>query len=396
MLDPARLAALEATGLVDTDPEEGFDRLTALSAQATGAPVSLVTLIGGDRSFFKSAHGLPAVPPGRSVPLSHSMCQHVVASGEPLAVDDTRSHALLRDNGAVTELGAGAYLGVPLRSPSGHVIGTVCAVDLDAREWSDGDAAALLAAAAAAQGEVALQAEREARALAERMTRLKGAFLSNMSHEIRTPLTAILGSAEMLHDEIGDESRDLTTAILSGGNRLMSTLNAVLDLAQIDAGHMEPQPRPTDVAALIAAAVADVRPLAQAKALTLTADVPAGLHATLDPGLFDRAMSNLIGNAVKYTVAGGVAVRAAVDGAELRVEVADTGIGIAEADLPYLFDEFQQVSDGHARTHEGNGLGLALVGRVSDLMGGRVSVESELGVGSRFTLAVPTVAPGEP
>ena len=398
VLDPDRLGALAATGLVGTDPEAEFDRLTTLSARSTGAPISLVALVGADRSFFKSAHGLPDLPPGepglgRSVPLALSMCQHVVASGEPLVVDDTRAHAVLRDNGAVTELGAGAYLGVPVRSPSGHVLGTLCAVDVEARQWSPEDLATLLATAAAAQGEIALRAEREARKAAERMTRLKSAFLANMSHEIRTPLTAILGSAEVLDDEVPPESRDLTGSILSGGRRLLSTLNSVLDLAQIEAGHMAPAPRPTDVGALVAAAARDVAPLAAAKGLALTVDAPADLPTVaLDGGLLDRVVSNLVGNAVKFTDAGRVDVRVRYDGARLDVEVSDTGVGISAPELGRVFDEFRQVSEGHARTHEGNGLGLALARRVAALLGGEVSAESEPGVGSRFRVSVPAVA----
>ncbi len=400
VLDSHRLDALDATGLVGTGPEVEFDRLTDLATRVTGAPVSLVTLVGGERSFFKSAHGLPELPPERSVPLALSICQHVVASGEPLVVGDAQAHPVLRDHAGVTELGAGAYLGVPLRGPSGHVLGTVCALDAEPRTWSPDDVATLLTAAAAAQGEIALRAEREAREAAERMTRLKGALLSNMSHEIRTPLTAILGSAELLDEEVDDGARDLTGAILSGGRRLMVTLNSVLDLAQIEAGQMKPRPSPTDVGALLDAAARDIRPLAESRGLTLTLDVPTDLpELSLDPSLFDRAVSNLLGNAVKFTEAGGVGVRAHYDSGEgdapsaLRVEVSDTGIGIAQEHLPLLFDEFQQVSEGEGRTHEGNGLGLALVRRVVGLMGGVVSVESERGVGSRFTVAVPVEGP---
>ena len=390
VLDPERLAALAATALNGTEPEPEFDRLTSLTARSTGAPISLVALVGSDRSFFKSAYGLPETPPDRAVSLAHSMCQHVVASGEPLVVGDTRSYPVLRDNGAVTEMGAGAYLGVPVRGPSGHVLGTLCAVDTEPREWTPDDVATLVATAAAAQGEIALRAEREARQAAEQLTRLKSSFLANMSHEIRTPLTAILGSAEILADEVAPESRDLTGSILSGGQRLMATLNSVLDLAQIEAGQMAPSPRPTDVGALLVGAAKDVGPLAAAKGVTLMVDVPPDFpELVVDPGLLDRVVSNLIGNAVKFTDEGHVNVQTRYDGTRLRVEVSDSGIGISPEDLEHLFDEFRQVSDGHGRTHEGNGLGLALARRVTALMGGEVSVESALGVGSRFGISVP-------
>ena len=389
VLDPARLAALAETGLVGTDPEAEFDGLTSLTTRATGAPISLVALIDSDRSFFKSATGLPQMPPGRSVSLAQSMCQHVVASGQPLVVDDARRHPVLSENGAVTDLGAGAYLGVPVRGPAGHVLGTLCAVDVEARAWSPDDVATLVAAAAAAQGEIALRAEREARQTAERLTRLKNAFLANMSHEIRTPLTAILGSAEILADEVPPESRDLTGSILSGGQRLMGLLNSVLDLAQLESGDMAASPRPTDVGARLAAAARDVGPPAAAKGVALAVEVPSLPRLVVDPDLLDRVVSSLLGNAVKFTDAGRVEVRARYDGGRLHVGVSDTGVGIRPEDLGHLFDEFQQVSDGDARAYEGSGLGLALARRVAALMGGEVSVESEFGVGSTFAVSVP-------
>ena len=393
VLDPVRLDALGNTGLLDTGPEAEFDRLTALTAQVTGSPVSLVAFLDAERSFFKSAHGLPDVPPGRSVPFSHSLCQHVVSRGEAVVVDDLAADPVLRSNAAVTEMGAGAYLGVPVRSPSGHVIGTLCAIDVEARTWSEDDVSALLATAAAAQGEVALRAERQAREAAERLAQLKDALLSNMSHEIRTPLTAILGSAQILHDEMRGEARFLTDSILSGGRRLLGTMNAVLDLALIEAGRMEPAPLPTDVGALLEAVAADARPLAEAKDLAFVLDVTDGLpELVVDPDLLRRVVANLLDNAVKFTDGGAVAVRAQYEpGApgRLRVEVVDTGVGIAREHVPHLFDEFHQVSAGDARTHEGSGLGLALVRRVVDLMGGEVGVESVPGLGSRFTVSLP-------
>ena len=395
VLDPGRLAALYGTALLDTEPESEFDRLTSLTSRSTGAPVALLALIGEDRSFFKSAHGLPETPPGRAVPLSHSMCQHVVATEEPLVVDDTQSHPLLRDNKAVTEMGAGAYLGVPVRSPSGHVLGTLCAVDLEAREWSADDIATLLATAAAAQGEVALRAEREAREAAELMSRLKTTFLSNMSHEIRTPLTAILGCAELLADEVQPECQDLTDSILSGGQRLMTTLDSILDLAQIEAGQIAVTPCAMCAGDVLESAVQGLRPAAASKGLTLSVCTPDGVPAvSADPRLLTRIAEQLVENAIKFTDAGRVDVSARYADGRLHLEVADTGIGIPASDLERVLGEFQQASEGHARTHQGVGIGLALVRRLAEMMNGEVTIESEVGVGTRVIVSVP--APPSP
>ena len=142
--DETRLAALWRVGLLDTAPEEVFDRLTRLARRLLGAPVALVSLVDADRQFFKSALGLPEPwATKRETPLSHSFCQHVVATGAPLRVEDAREHPLVCDNLAVPELGVVAYLGMPLATADGQVLGSLCAIDTEPRSWTAEDAAAL-------------------------------------------------------------------------------------------------------------------------------------------------------------------------------------------------------------------------------------------------------------
>ena len=121
---PERLRALRATGLLDTAPEEPFDKLTQLVCRLLRVPVSLVSLVGADRQFFKSQQGLPEPwAKARETPLSHSFCQHVVLRQEPFVIDDARSDPLVCENLAIPDLGVAAYLGVPLTTPEGHVLG---------------------------------------------------------------------------------------------------------------------------------------------------------------------------------------------------------------------------------------------------------------------------------
>jgi GAF domain-containing protein len=136
--DPARLAALRATGLLDTPPEAAFDRLARVAAKVLDVPVALVSLVDEDRQFFKSAEG-PGADRARAVrqtPLSHSFCKHAVASGRPLVVEDAREHPLVRDNPAIAELGVVSYLGVPLVVGGEQAIGTLCVVDSKPRSWT--------------------------------------------------------------------------------------------------------------------------------------------------------------------------------------------------------------------------------------------------------------------
>jgi hypothetical protein len=135
--DTGRVEALQATGLLDSDIDPSFDRLARLASHVLHAPVALVSLVDKDRQFFKSCLGLPEPwASERGSPLTHSFCQHAVASREPLIVSDAREHGLLRDNLAIRDMGVVAYAGVPLIDGHGHALGTLCVIDSQPRHWT--------------------------------------------------------------------------------------------------------------------------------------------------------------------------------------------------------------------------------------------------------------------
>jgi signal transduction protein with GAF and PtsI domain len=135
--DTDRVNALHATGLLDSDVTPSFDRLARLASHVLNAPVALVSLVDADRQFFKSCLGLPEPwASARQSPLTHSFCQHAVASREPLLVDDSREHELLRDNLAIRDMGVIAYAGIPLIDSDGHALGTLCVIDSRPRHWT--------------------------------------------------------------------------------------------------------------------------------------------------------------------------------------------------------------------------------------------------------------------
>ena len=157
---PDRVAALRRTALLDTPPEEAFDRLTRMAARLLGTPVSLISLVTDDRQFFKSAIGLPEPWASRRVsPISFSFCGQVVATGEPLVLEDARRHPLLRHNPAIRELGWVAYAGVPLITRQGHTVGALCVIDKTPRLWSERDIALLQDLAASVVTEIELRGE---------------------------------------------------------------------------------------------------------------------------------------------------------------------------------------------------------------------------------------------
>ena len=241
---------------------------------------------------------------------------------------------------------------------------------------------------------VLVQAKRQA----EEVAHLKSTFLANMSHEIRTPLTAILGFSDILSDEITDpQQQEFVELISRSGRRLMDTLNSVLDLARLEAGRGELACVPMRVAAAAEEAATLMGPAAAERGLTLTArvDAPDAL-AALDDAAFARVLHNLVGNALKFTDAGGVTIHVGEDAGRVVVRVVDTGIGIDEAFLPRLFGEFEQESTGVERTHEGAGLGLAISRQLVERMEGTIAVESAKGAGTTFTLTFPRLGAEAP
>eukprot|EP00903_Cladosiphon_okamuranus_P003677 g3675.t1 len=169
--DAARLLALRETGLLDTAPEDSFDRISNLARRALGVPVAVVSLVDEQRQFFKSVCGLPEELAGlRETPLSHSFCQHVVNSAKALVVNNSMEHPLVKDNPAVGELGVHAYLGFPILAGNGHVIGSFCVLDFKAREWTDVELALVEDLAAVVTTEIELRiARKDAAEGAERL-----------------------------------------------------------------------------------------------------------------------------------------------------------------------------------------------------------------------------------
>jgi GAF domain-containing protein len=157
LLDPGRLAALRRLVLLDTGPSEGFDRLARLAARSLNTPMALMTLVDGDRQYFKAAFGLPApIEAIRETPLTYSICQYAVAMGAPLVVCDARVEHWLDDNPAISLLGITAYAGVPLITADGYAVGTLCVLDTVAREWTGDDLANLEDLAAVVMREIRL------------------------------------------------------------------------------------------------------------------------------------------------------------------------------------------------------------------------------------------------
>ncbi len=232
------------------------------------------------------------------------------------------------------------------------------------------------------------------------LNRLKSDFLATMSHELRTPLNSIIGFSDVLSSikSLDDKQRRYVQNIQKSGKMLLDMINDILDLAKIESGKMEVRPSEFRIEHVIGAQCDMAKPLTERKNIDLDIEVQPGLPEMYqDQGKVQQILNNLLSNAIKFTPEGGrivVSARRSV-GDELELTIADTGVGIAEADQGWIFEKFRQGrtvmpgGDAMTREYSGTGLGLSIVKELCKLLGGDIRLESELGRGSTFTASLP-------
>jgi len=245
---------------------------------------------------------------------------------------------------------------------------------------------------------------KDARFAAEQASRIKSEFLASMSHELRTPLHSILGFTQRVlkrsRPSLAAQDVDALETVERNGHHLLGLINAVLDLAQIESGRMGLEKDVFDLSALARQVVERVRPLAEARGLALASELTSAIEIEADAVKIDQIMTNLLGNAIKYTERGSIELTCneehdAALGLCARISVRDTGIGIASEERDNLFKQFSRLQGGRASGATGSGLGLVLTARYVEMHGGRIDVESAPRQGSRFSVWLPQ-QPGGP
>jgi signal transduction histidine kinase/DNA-binding response OmpR family regulator len=243
----------------------------------------------------------------------------------------------------------------------------------------------------------AYQAERRrAEALAE-IDRAKTTFFSNVSHEFRTPLTLMLGpiqDALAERERLSPEDAERWELLHRNGLRLSKLVNTLLDFSRIEAGRLEAATEPTDLSALTRDLASAFRSAIERAGLRLSVDAPTLADlAYVDRDMWEKIVLNLLSNALKFTFEGEIWVSLRLDGAEIELSVRDTGVGVPPDELPRLFERFYRVRGTESRTHEGTGIGLALVQELAKLHGGTVRAASVVGQGTTFTVRIPKGGP---
>ncbi len=235
---------------------------------------------------------------------------------------------------------------------------------------------------------------------AESASRAKSEFVANVSHEIRTPMTAIVGYAELMRDAGTDSGaitqHDAADAIARNADHLLAIINDILDMSRVEAGAMSVQRNPTDLATIASEVLGLLRQRALARGLKLSLAVDPAVPELIysDAMRVRQILINLVGNSIKFTNEGAISVHIGLAGGQVAIAVRDTGIGMTQTQIGKLFAAFSQVDTSPTRAFGGTGLGLALSKRLARLLGGDVTVTSEPGVGSEFTLLLPAESAG--
>lgn len=411
--DPERLAALRETGLLDSEVEEVFDRLTRLAVKLLGVPAAFISLVDENRDFYKSSSGFGEPLASSRELTGRTFCHYAIQSEEPLVIEDTLGDPMYRDVPTVKSLGVGAYVGVPLVMDGGKAIGSFCAIDMKARHWTPREVEVLRELAASAKREIELRlatrAERKARLEAERARRTaeeanasKGTFLAMMSHELRTPLNAIGGYADLIdfgiHGPVTPAQSDALGKIKRSSKHLLGLINNVLNFSKVESGQLNYNIETVAIEALLRDTEAMVRPQMIASGLRYRSEIcHEALAVRADPEKTRQIVLNLLTNSLKFTASGGeiVVECGEVSHTERSLErmvflrVTDTGVGIESSKLESIFEPFVQVDEGLRRTNDGVGLGLAISRLLAREMSGELVATSEIGCGSTFTLTLP-------
>ena len=387
-----RLAALKRYNILDTLPDNAFDDATKLVSYICGVPIAHISFIDENRQWFKSEIGIGV----SEVPREITFCRYTIMESEIVEIPDTHSNERFKDDPNVTGgLKVRFYAGVPLTTPDGYNIGTICVIDHVAKELDENQRNSLTIIGKHVINQLELITKNielaAQKKIADRAVFAKDSFLANMSHEIRTPLNAIIGFTDLLaQTKLDANQRDYIESVQIAEENLLLIVNDILDLSKIESGNLTIETQPFNLKNTLKHLYDLLKIKVQKDVefnLFLDADMPENVIG--DQGRLNQILMNLAGNALKFTEDGEVTVSVkkvaeTADNYSLRFSVKDTGIGIQEDKLKTIFERFTQAEESTTRKFGGTGLGLNIVKQLVELQNSTIHVKSKEGRGSEF------------
>ena len=395
----ARIQSLYKVASSTTSAAEQLSQTLELGCAVLGLDLGVVSRIENSTYKVVAVHpGADGIAAGQTFDLADTFCSRTMTATEPIAVEQASASAEFAAHPCYQKFGLESYLGTQI-SVAGRVCGTLNFSSARPRtapfRQTDKDYVQLMAqwVSAVLERQQMMAELEEARTAADQANRSKSEFLANMSHEIRTPMNAIIGMTELVLDSgLTAGQRENLEVVSNSADLLLSLLNDILDFSKIEAGRLDLELTPFDLMRVLDDTVDTFALRAHQQGLEIACDVDADVPTAVigDPTRLRQVVVNLVSNALKFTEKGEVTVRVGCQSDDdasctLRFAISDTGVGISPERQAAIFEAFTQADGSITRQYGGTGLGLTISRRLVSLMGGALSVESEVGEGSTFS-----------
>ena len=390
--DPSRLATLKSSGLMDSPREAAFDRLASLAARILEVPLTIISLVGESKQFFKAGFGLPApYDTIREIPVDSSICRYTLA-GEEIIASNAKLDPLLMYHPTTEPWGIGAFIAIPMVMANGHVLGAFCAVDPQARIWSDKDIEIMRELTASVMTEIEFR-EKVLALESERLLREK--FVMALTHDLRTPLTSARIQAQLIQRKPEDTEQvsQLSANIVTSVDRIDMMARDLLDANRLKSG--EALDLVISDCRIDTVVMSTLEDLARVHGPRFEFENSAGeVTGQYNADALRRMIENLCTNAVKYGEPG-AKVRVSLDSTTahtVTLSIHNHGNPIDRADQLNLFDPFHRTAAAKASGQKGWGIGLGLVKGIAEAHNGKVEVISNRETGTTFSVTLPWIS----